>query len=103
MPRKQSRGKAAARKPARQRRAPQRQGRKRRYLFFVGGCLLAAFAAYLLYLNYLIDSRFQGGAWALPSRVYSRALEIYPGLELTRELPTAWHDYVWEMLGDYAF
>ena len=85
MPRKPTRGKTAARKPARQRRAPKPQGRKRRYPVFLGGCLLAAFAAYLLYLNHLIDSRFQGGAWALPSRVYSRALEIYPGLELTRE------------------
>jgi cardiolipin synthase len=23
--------------------------------------------------------------------------------ELTEELPTKWHDYVWEMIGDYAF
>ena len=42
-------------------------------------------AAYLVYLNQIIDSRFEGGAWALPSRVYARALEIYPGLALTRE------------------
>ena len=35
---------------------------------------------YLGYLNYLINARFEGGAWALPSRVYARALELYPGL-----------------------
>ena len=44
-----------------------------------------AFATYLLYLNRIIDSRFEGGAWALPSRVYARALEIYPGRDLSRD------------------
>ena len=47
--------------------------------------MLAFLAGYLIYLNQIIDSRFQGGAWALPSRVYARSLEIYPGLELSRE------------------
>ncbi len=47
--------------------------------------LLAVFAIYLGYLNFLINSRFDGGAWALPSRVYARALELYPGLALTRD------------------
>ncbi len=47
--------------------------------------LLACFGAYLLYLNHLIDERFTGDTWALPSRVFSRSLELYPGLPLTRE------------------
>jgi penicillin-binding protein 1B len=47
--------------------------------------LIAAFALYLGYLNQLINSRFEGGAWALPSRVYARALEIYPQQTLTRD------------------
>lgn len=41
--------------------------------------------AYLGYLNYLINSRFEGDTWALPSRVYARPLELYPGLELNRD------------------
>ncbi len=46
--------------------------------------LLAALAAYLVYLNHLINARFEGDTWALPSRVYARALELYPGLRLDR-------------------
>ena len=44
--------------------------------------LLAAFGVYLGYLNYLINERFDGDAWALPSRVFARPLELYPGLAL---------------------
>ena len=47
--------------------------------------LAVGFALYLFYLNHLIDTRFDGDTWALPSRVYARALELYPGLVLTRE------------------
>jgi penicillin-binding protein 1B len=46
--------------------------------------MLAGFALYLGYLNHLINARFEGDTWALPSRVYSRALELYPGLALER-------------------
>jgi len=41
--------------------------------------------AYLLYLNHLINLRFEGDTWAIPSRVYARPLELYPGLELSAE------------------
>ncbi|MEE8364260.1 MAG: penicillin-binding protein 1B [Gammaproteobacteria bacterium] len=44
-----------------------------------------ALAGYLVYLNYLIGLRFEGDTWALPSRVYARPLDLYPGLELNRE------------------
>ena len=47
--------------------------------------LLVALSAYLVYLNHLINARFEGDTWALPSRVYARALELYPGLSLKRE------------------
>ena len=69
-------GKSGQRAPA---------SKKWRYIASILLLLLAFFSAYLLYLNQIIDSRFEGGAWALPSRVYARSLEIYPGLELTRE------------------
>ena len=75
MPRRSKRNKTSSQKSA-----PRR--RRWRHLSWV---LLAAFAVYLGYLNYLINSRFEGDTWALPSRVYSRALEIYPGLALRAE------------------
>lgn len=47
--------------------------------------LFVVFSAYLLYLNYLINDRFDGDTWEIPSRVYARPLEIYSGLELNLE------------------
>ena len=94
MPRKASRSKKtsvsrprrkkATTSPARRKKATTSPSRRKKYLV-AAALLLAAFAIYLGYLNYLINSRFEGGAWALPSRVYARALELYPNLALTRE------------------
>jgi len=85
MPRKPV--KAARKTPPRGRKpaSPARGGKRRRYSAIAGLALLALFAIYLGYLNHLINARFEGGAWALPSRVYARALEIYPGATLTRD------------------
>jgi len=47
-------------------------------LFFV-----LALGAYLLYLDMEIRDAFEGRKFALPARVYGRALEVYPGLKLT--------------------
>jgi penicillin-binding protein 1B len=95
MPRNTRRGKAAtSRRPRRKtttashpRRKATRASRSRRkkVLAIAVLILLGGFAIYLGYLNHLINSRFEGGAWALPSRVYARALELYPNLALTRE------------------
>jgi penicillin-binding protein 1B len=93
MPRKPA-TKSSRNKPAASRRAGRRPGkpsaratsrRKWRYAGALGIVLLVLFASYLVYLNQIIDSRFEGGAWALPSRVFARAQELYPGLKLTRE------------------
>ena len=73
MPRKSTRSK---RRPA--------PSRRRRFIIFGLLTLTVAFAIYLGYLNHLINARFEGDTWALPSRVYSRALEMYPGLALGR-------------------
>jgi penicillin-binding protein 1B len=40
---------------------------------------------YLIYLNHLIEFRFEGDTWAIPSRVYARPLELYPGLRLSAD------------------
>ena len=75
MPRKAKRKK----KPAAKTRA------KRRYAGYLLLALLVAGAVYLGYLNHLINARFEGDTWALPSRVYARALELFPGLALTSD------------------
>ncbi len=46
---------------------------------------LVALTSYLYYLNHLIDLRFDGDTWAIPSRVFARPLELYPDLELSAE------------------
>jgi len=45
------------------------------------GCLgIALIAGYLLYLDHLITSTFDGRRWSVPARVYAQPLELYPGL-----------------------
>jgi len=47
--------------------------------------LLLVLAGYIYYLDVTIREAFDGRKFALPARVYGRALEVYPGLKLTRE------------------
>jgi penicillin-binding protein 1B len=51
--------------------------------------LLAAFAGYLLWLDHLVTSRFDGRRWNLPAHVYARPLEIYAGSPLSADALTA--------------
>jgi penicillin-binding protein 1B len=62
-----------------------RPSHKRKYLSIAALVLVAAFVIYLGYLNHLINGRFEDDTWALPSRVFARAQELYPGLVLTRD------------------
>lgn len=45
--------------------------------------LLLALSGYIYYLDVTIQEAFEGRKFALPARVYGRALEVYPGLKLT--------------------
>ena len=47
--------------------------------------LLLGSSGYVLYLDITIRDAFEGRKFALPARVYGRALEVYPGLKLARE------------------
>ena len=47
--------------------------------------LLLGLSGYIYYLDVTIREAFDGRKFALPARVYGRALEVYPGLQLTRE------------------
>jgi len=64
-------------------RKPPANPRRRRLLKTGLALLGVALLVYLGYLNYLVNERFDGDTWALPSRVYARPLELYPGLALT--------------------
>lgn len=46
--------------------------------------MLLVFSGYIYYLDVTIRDAFDGRKFALPARVYGRALEVYPGLKLTR-------------------
>jgi penicillin-binding protein 1B len=49
----------------------------------IGACLgIALIAGYLLYLDHLITSTFDGRRWSVPARVYAQSLELYPGLAI---------------------
>jgi penicillin-binding protein 1B len=50
-----------------------------------GLLLLLGLSGYIYYLDITIRVAFEGRKFALPARVYGRALEVYPGLKLTRE------------------
>jgi penicillin-binding protein 1B len=58
---------------------------RRRYLSYALLVAFGLFLVYLGYLNTLINSRFEGDTWVLPSRVYARPLELYPELALSVE------------------
>lgn len=45
--------------------------------------LLLGLSCYIFYLDVTIREAFDGRKFALPARVYGRALEVYPGLKLT--------------------
>lgn len=49
-------------------------------LLLVGGIALALYATHL---NRVVQERFSGSLWALPAKVYARAMELYVGLPLT--------------------
>jgi len=57
----------------------------RRFMQWSAVVLLFVFAGYIYYLNDIIDDRFDGDTWAIPSRVYARPLELYSGLKLDLE------------------
>lgn len=65
-------------------------GSKRRWFGFfwrlfllVTGVGLGLLVPLSLYLNHQVTTEFEGRKWDLPSRVYARSLELYPGLALS--------------------
>ncbi len=46
---------------------------------------MVVLTVYVLYLDHLVQQKFEGKRWAIPSRVYARALELYPQAPLSSE------------------
>ena len=42
-------------------------------------------ALYTVYLDHIVTDKFEGKRWSIPSRVYARALELYPDKRITPE------------------
>ena len=73
----------AKRVPAKRTPAKKPTPRRRkilRGLFLLAGIGIGVLIPWLAYLDYAVTSAFDGRKWDLPSRVYARALSIYPGL-----------------------
>ncbi len=59
-------------------------------LILLSGVVIAVIAsvalgAYMMQLDKTIRAEFEGKRWALPARVYARALELYPGASLSAD------------------
>ena len=50
-----------------------------RLALLLAGVALGLMLPWVLYLNHQVTTEFEGRKWDLPSRVYARALELYPG------------------------
>lgn len=86
-----------ARSPRKKSSKPQAR-RKRtgfwRFLFRVGALGMVLLAGWMVYLDAVVTSRFEGRRFEVPSRVYARPLELYDGASisasgLARELELA--------------
>lgn len=80
---------AKRRKRIGQRRQIKQKPPRRRRRWWVASTLLALLALlfllpYIAHLNATIKARFEGKRWAVPARVYARALELYAGKHLVR-------------------
>jgi len=59
------------------------RGRVWRLLLLLAGVSLGLLVPWVTYLNYQVTTEFEGRKWDLPSRVFARPLELYPGVPLT--------------------
>jgi penicillin-binding protein 1B len=69
----------------RERAARRRWPRLLGALAVVAVAIAALIAGYLVYLDRIITSTFEGRRWSVPARVYAQPLELYPGRTLRPE------------------
>jgi penicillin-binding protein 1B len=81
-------GKRAKRKTSRRKKsakAPAKGwiGRVWRIGLLFAGIFIGLLLPWVVYLNYQVTTEFEGRKWDLPSRVYARSLDLYPGAALS--------------------
>ena len=54
-----------------------------RLFLLLCGVFIGLMGPWVAYLNHQVTSEFEGRKWDLPSRVYARSLDLYPGALLT--------------------
>lgn len=54
-----------------------------RLLLLFCGVMLGLLVPWVIFLNYQVTTEFEGRKWDLPSRVYARALDLYPGARVS--------------------
>ncbi len=57
----------------------------RRWVLLTGLALLLALTLYTLYLERIVQARFEGQRWAIPAAVYGRPLALRPGAWVSEE------------------
>jgi penicillin-binding protein 1B len=57
----------------------------RRWLLLAAVALMLAVTLYTLYLDRIVQARFEGQRWAIPAAVYGRPLALYPGARVSEE------------------
>ena len=68
------------------RRSSRKRGASKffRLICLLSGIVIGALVPWLLWLNYVVTTEFEGRKWDLPSRVYARPLSLYPGLSISK-------------------
>ncbi len=74
---------AAKKKPLKRKKDTSVIKTVRGLLYKVIGFVLLVGLAYILYLDYIVRSKFEGKRWELPAHVYASPVEVYQGLALS--------------------
>jgi penicillin-binding protein 1B len=69
----------------RKKKKPARRRKAVKIALLAAGIVAGVLLPWLLWLNYVVTSEFEGRKWDLPSRVYARPLSLYPGLQISRQ------------------
>lgn len=66
--------------------AKHRFSRLFRFALLAVGAAIGLLIPWTVYLDHEVRTEFEGRKWDLPSRVYARPLELYPGLPITAQM-----------------
>ena len=55
---------------------------KRGFLLYASAAISLIFLLYITFLYLIVADKFEGKKWALPSKIYSDSLTLYPGIDI---------------------